>query len=96
MCEWAWGRLVSSGVSLFVFMETDLRWFGVVYMWFGANMAGRRNKNAFKYVLQVLILSQTQLLGIKNVVWGGLEVVWGGLEVVWGVLGWFGVFPRTH
>ena len=66
-------------------METDLRWFGVVYMWFGANMAGRRYKNAFKYVLQVLILSQTQLLGIKNVVWGGLEVVWGGLEVVWGV-----------
>ena len=70
VCEWAWGRLVSSGVSLFVFMETDLRWFGVVYMWFGANMAGRRNKNAFKYVLQVLILSETQLLGIKNVVWG--------------------------
>ena len=31
-----------------------------------------------------------------EVVWGGLEVVWGGLEVVWGVLGWFGVFPRTH
>ena len=72
-------------------METDLRWFGVVYMWFGANMAGRRNKNAFKYVLQVLILSQTQLLGIKNVVWGGLEVVWGGLDVVWGGLGCFGV-----
>ena len=60
-------------------METDLRWFGVVYMWFGANMAGRRNKNAFKCVLQVLIVSQTQPLGIKNVVWGGLEVVWGGL-----------------
>ena len=68
----------------------------MVYMWFGANMAGRRNKNAFKCVLQVLILSQTQPLGIKNVVWGGLEVVWGGLEVVWGVLGWFGVFPRTR
>ena len=52
-------------------METDLRWFGVVlmwfgvvYMWFGANMAGHRNKNAFKCVLQVLILSQTQPLGI--------------------------------
>ena len=42
-------------------------------------MAGRRNKNAFKCVLQVLILSQTQPLGIKNVVWGGLEVVWGVL-----------------
>ena len=60
-------------------------------MWFGANMADRRNKNAFKCVLQVLILSQTQPLGIKNVVWGGLEVVWGGLEVVWGGLGCFGV-----
>ena len=52
-------------------------------------------KNAFKSVLQVLIPSQKQLFGIKNVVWGGLYVVWGGLEVVWGVLGWFGVFPRT-
>ena len=39
-------------------------WFGVVYMWFGANMAGQRNKNAFKFVLQVLILSQKQLLCI--------------------------------
>ena len=39
-------------------------WFGVVYMWFGANMAGRRNKNAFKCVLQVLILSYTQPLVI--------------------------------
>ena len=39
-------------------------WFGVVYMWFGDNMAGRGNKNAFKFVLQVLILSQKQLLGI--------------------------------
>ena len=28
-------------------------WFGVVYMWFGANIAGRLNKNAFKFVLQV-------------------------------------------
>ena len=73
-------------------METDLRWFGVVYMWFGANMADRRNKNAFKCVLQVLLLSQTQPLGIKNVVWVGLEVVWGGL----GCFGWFGVFPRTR
>ena len=44
-------------------------------MWFGANMAGRRNKNAFKFFLQLLILSQ--ILGVKNVVWGGLEVVWG-------------------
>ena len=76
-------------------METDLRWFGVVYMGYGANMAGRRNKNAFEYVLQVLILSQTQLLGIKNVVCGGLEVVWGGLEVVWGGLGCFHGPPKV-
>ena len=24
-------------------------------------------------------------LGVKKVVWCGLDVVWGGLEVVWGV-----------
>ena len=40
-------------------------------MWFGANMASRRNKNASKFVLQLLILSQTQILGVKNVVWVG-------------------------
>ena len=60
-------------------------------MWFGANMAGRRNKNAFKCVLQVLILSQKHILCVKKVFWVGLEVVWGGLEVVWGGLGCFGV-----
>ena len=37
-------------------------WFGVVYMWIGANIAGQHNKNAFKFVLQLLILSQTQIL----------------------------------
>ena len=63
--------------------------------WFGANMAGLRNKNVFKFILQVFILSQKHILGVKKVVWCGLDVVWGGLEVVWGVLGWFGVFPRT-
>ena len=42
-------------------------------------MAGRRNKNDFKFVLQLLKLSQKQILGVKNVVWGGLEVGWGGL-----------------
>ena len=63
--------------------------------WFGANIAGQRNKNAFKFLLQLLILSQKHILGVKKVVWDGLDVVWGGLEVVWGVLGWFGVFPRT-
>ena len=45
--------------------------------WFGANMAGRRNKNAFKFVLQLLILSQKQILSVKNVVWGGLEMFLG-------------------
>ena len=60
-------------------------WFGVVYMWFWANMAGLRNKYVFKCVLQVLILSQKHILGVKKVVWGGLDVVWGVLGVVWGV-----------
>ena len=46
-------------------------------MWFVANIPGRRYKNAFKFVLQLLILSQTQILDVKNVVLGGLEVVWG-------------------
>ena len=54
-------------------------------------MAGLRNKNAFKFILQVLILSQKRILGVKKVVWCGLDVVWGGLEVVWGGLGCFGV-----
>ena len=58
-------------------------------------MAGLRNKNAVKFILQVFILSQKHILGVKKVVWCGLDVVWGGLEVVCGVLGWFGVFPRT-
>ena len=67
----------------------------MVWWWFGANMAGQRNKNAFKFLLILLILSQKHILGVKKVVWCGLDVVWGGLEVVWGVLGSFGVFPRT-
>ena len=41
----------------------DVVWGGLQLV-FGANMAGRRNKNAFKCDLQVLILSQTQPLGI--------------------------------
>ena len=56
----------------------------MVWWWFGANMAGQRNKNAFKCLLILLILSQKHILGVKKVVWGGLEVVWGGLVVVWG------------
>ena len=82
-------------MGLFASRETGLRWFGVVWWWFGANMAGLRNKNAFKFILQFFILSQKHILGVKKVVWCGLEVVWGSLKVVWGVLGWFGVFPRT-
>ena len=47
-------------------------WFGVVniicglmVVWvFWANMADQHNKNAFKVVLQLLILSQKQILGV--------------------------------
>ena len=49
----------------------------MVWRWFGANMAGLRNKNAFKFILQVFILSQKHILGVKKVVWCGLDVVWG-------------------
>ena len=51
-------------------------------------MAGQRNKNAFKFLLQLLILSQKHILCVKKVVWDGLDVVWGDLGcfgVVWGV-----------
>ena len=54
-------------------------------------MAGQRNTYAFKFLLHLLILSQKHILGVKKVVWDGLDVVWGGLEVVWGGLGCFGV-----
>ena len=78
-------------VGLFASRETGLRWLGglevvwVVWWWFGANMEGQRNKNAFKFILQVFILSQKHIPGVKKVVWCGLDVVWGGLGVVWGV-----------
>ena len=42
-----------------------------VWWWFGANMAGQRHKNAFKFLLQLLILSQKHILGVKKVVWDG-------------------------
>ena len=48
-------------MGLFASRETGLRWFGVVWRWFGANMTGLRNirnTNAFKFFLQVFILSQ--------------------------------------
>ena len=54
----------------------------MVWWWFGANMAGQRNKNAFKFLLILLILSQKHIFGVKKVVWDGLDMVWGGLEVV--------------
>ena len=61
--------------------------FAVVWWWLGANMAGQRNKNAFDFLLQLLILSQKHILGVKKVVWDGLKVVWGGLGCFVGVLG---------
>ena len=54
----------------------------MVWWWFGANIAGLRNirnTNAFKFILQVFILSKKHILGVKKVVWCGLDVVWGGL-----------------
>ena len=62
-------------MGLFASRETCLRWFGVVWRWFGANMAGLRYKNVFKFILQVFILSQKHILGVKKVVWCGLDVV---------------------
>ena len=62
-------------------------WFGGGLRWFGASMAGQRNKNAFKFLLQLLILSQKHILGVK-------KVVLDGLEAVWGVLGGLGCFHR--
>ena len=50
-------------------------WFGLVYMWGWAKMAGRRNKNAIKFVLKVLIKSE------KNELW--ISRMWFG--VFWGV-----------
>ena len=96
-------KVVWDGLEV-VWGGLEVVWGGleVFWWWFGANMAGQRNKNAFKFLLQLLILSQKHILGVKKVVWDGLDVVCGGLEVVWrwfgvvwGVLGWFGVFPRT-
>ena len=62
-------------------------WFVVVWWWFGANMAGQRNKYAFKFLLHLLILSRKHILGVMKVVWDGLEVDWGGLGWFGGVLG---------
>ena len=54
----------------------------MVWWWLGANMAGLRNirnRNAFKFILQVFILSQKHILGVMKEVWCGFDVVWGGL-----------------
>ena len=52
--------------------------------WFGASMTGQRNKKVFKFLLQLLILSQKHILGVKKVVLDDLEVVLGVLGVFWG------------
>ena len=61
----------------------------MVWWWFGANMADQRYKNAFKFLLQLLILSQKHILSVKKVVWDGLDVVWRWFGVFWGGLGCF-------
>ena len=48
----------------------------MVWWWFGANMAGQRNKYAFKFLLHLLTLSQKHILSVKKVVWDGLDLVW--------------------
>ena len=60
----------------------------MVWCVFGLTWQVHVLKNAFKFVLQLLILSQKQILCVKNVVCGGFGLVGGGLgcfgEVVWG------------
>ena len=48
-------------------------WCDLVVVWGGFGLTWQANviKNAFKFVLQLLILSQKQILGVANVVWGG-------------------------
>ena len=48
-------------------------------------MAGQRNTYAFKFLRHLLILSQKHILGVKKVVWGGLEWFGGGLGLTWQV-----------
>ena len=40
----------------------------MVWWWFGANMAGQRNKNVFKFLLILLILSQKHIFGVTLIV----------------------------
>ena len=46
---------------------------GLVVVWGGFGLTWQANviKNAFKFVFQLLILSQKPILGVANVVWGG-------------------------
>ena len=65
-------------------------WGGLGWFGGGLGLTWQVNviKNAFKFLLQLLRLSQKHILGVKKVVWDGLDVVWGGLGcfgVVWGV-----------
>ena len=53
-----------------------LIWFGVVWWWFGANMAGQRNKMLLNFFFNYWYYNK-YILGVKKVVWDGLEVVWG-------------------
>ena len=53
---------------------------GMVVVWDGFGLTwqlGQSKKNAFKDFLKLLILTQKLILGVKKVVWDGLEVVWG-------------------
>ena len=62
-------------------------WGGLVVVW--ATMTGQRNKNALKFLLQLLILSRKYILDVNTVVLGWFGVVWIWFGVVWR---WFGVF----
>ena len=77
-------------------LRTWFGWFRCGLWWFGGGLGltwqvnviprtqyVRGNTYAFKFLLHLLILLQKHILGVKKVVWDGLEVVWGGLVVVW-------------
>ena len=81
-------------VGLFASRETGLRWFGVVWRWFGGGL-GLTWQVYVIYVIQMLLnsffkSSYYHKVGVKKVVWCGLDVVWGGLGWFGGGLGWFG------
>ena len=64
----------------------EVVWGGLDVVWGGLGLAWQVNiiKKFFKFLLQLLILSQKHTLGVKKVVWDDLEVVWGVFGVVWG------------